>query len=143
MQLVVQHEAVKILLIDKDDNVLILRKSQDDVRHAGKSGHFNLPGGKIHPRETVADAVCREVLEETALRIIRFDNNPIFKGVWQPTIKGAAYRIAGSFFVCKEWEGKIQLDDEHDDYEWVNMSDIKNYDILPPEDKAISKYFSK
>jgi 8-oxo-dGTP pyrophosphatase MutT (NUDIX family) len=40
-------------------------------------GKWNGPGGKIEPNESAIEGVCREVLEETGLRIY----SPILKGV--------------------------------------------------------------
>ena len=58
-----QRVAVKIVLVNDEDQVLLLRKSQDNVRHAGNSGLWNLPGGKINPGETILDAISREASE--------------------------------------------------------------------------------
>lgn len=143
MQPTAYYNAVKALLIDKENNVLILRKSQNNLRHAGKSGCFNLPGGKMNTNETISEAIRREVFEETGLKMISFEHKPIFKGEWKPIVYGVTHHIKGSFFVCKKWEGKIRLNDEHDDFAWINSGNINGYNILPPEDEAILAYYSR
>jgi 8-oxo-dGTP pyrophosphatase MutT (NUDIX family) len=56
----------KILLIDKDKKILILRRS---LSHPIWPHHLDLPGGIIEKGETPKQAIIREVLEETKLKI--------------------------------------------------------------------------
>lgn len=143
MSQVIKHTAVKAIIVNENGEVLLLRKSNDDIRHAGKSGRYNLPGGKIKPNEKIADALKREVHEETKLMLNDTPLDPIFEGKWQPVIKGVTHRITGTFFVCNQWSGHIQLDSEHSDFAWINFTSINDYDILPPEDEAIRQYFAR
>lgn len=138
----VQRIAAKAIIVDDKNRVLLLRKSDDKVRHAGKSGRYNLPGGKVNPGEKIEDALKREVLEEVNLVLEAKAQRPLFVGEWRPTVKNVPHQIIGVFYVCSEWRGEIKLDSEHDEYTWVNFQSLANYDILPPEDQAIAKYFS-
>ena len=137
----IQKIAVKALVINHEGKVLLLRKSDDDIRHAGNSGKYNLPGGKIEAGETIAEALVREVKEETDLKITSANPQPFFAGDWRPIVRGEQLQIIGIFFICRNWEGTITLNDEHDAYEWIDTKAFSLYNTLPPEDTAIAIYF--
>lgn len=141
MKQIVQHIAVKAIIINEHGQVLILRKSDDDIRHAGKSGRYNLPGGKIKPGEKVEDALKREVNEETGLTLNDSALLPVFVGEWRPVINNIPNQIIGTFFACQSWTGQVQLDSEHDRFAWIDPNAVDSYDMLPPEDQAIHQYF--
>jgi 8-oxo-dGTP diphosphatase len=142
MKQIVQKVAVKAVIINGRGEVLLLRKSIDHVRHAGNSGRYNLPGGKLGPGEQIQDALKREVQEEVGLTIGDVSRRPLFVGEWHPIVDGTPMQIVGIFFVCQKWEGRIQLDAEHDEHVWVGKDEVGKYDILPPEDRAIDEYFA-
>lgn len=57
---------VSIGIITHDNSYILQKRGADPkIGAAGKIGAF---GGKIEPNETPADAVCRELAEETSLR---------------------------------------------------------------------------
>lgn len=58
--------AVRVLLRNRDGEVLLLRRSS---RSKTNPGRWELPGGKLDDRERFDDALRREVLEETGLEI--------------------------------------------------------------------------
>lgn len=53
---------IALCAIRREDAILLLRRAK-----APYQGLFSLPGGKIHPGESVTEAACREALEETGL----------------------------------------------------------------------------
>jgi ADP-ribose pyrophosphatase YjhB (NUDIX family) len=55
---------VSAIVTDAAGRVLLVRRS-----HAPEAGRWALPGGKVEPGETLADAVIREVVEETGLAV--------------------------------------------------------------------------
>jgi mutator protein MutT len=139
-----QRIAVKALIINNQNQVLLVRKGQDggNGRQAGNSGRYNLPGGKIEPGETIQEGLEREVQEETGLIVGGQQTSvPLFVGEWRPVVNGVLYQIIGMFFVCKTWSGDIKLNDEHDEFVWISHESLSAYDILPPEDIAIKIYF--
>lgn len=52
------------VIFDGDGRLLLVRR-----RHDPGSGLWSLPGGRVEPGESVADAVRREVREETGLDV--------------------------------------------------------------------------
>lgn len=140
--IITQRVAVKALVIDAQNRVLILRKSNDDERHAGKSGRFNLPGGKINIGEPLMDALSREVHEECGITLGAI-GPLVFAGEWHPIVHGVQHHIVGVFYVCKDWLGSISLDGESDKYQWIGVQDIDSLNILPPEDEALRAYYAQ
>jgi len=61
--------AAKVILIDRTDRVLLFRGGDPTAPEAGT--WWFPPGGGLEPGETAEQAACREVLEETGLRLDR------------------------------------------------------------------------
>lgn len=65
------RRAVRVLLVDEDDRVLLIEDSDlglDPVPH-----WWNTPGGGVDPGESDAEAVVRELREETGLQVTEAD----------------------------------------------------------------------
>jgi len=50
---------------DDRDRILLVRRAHEPER-----GRWSIPGGRVEPGETAQDAVVREVLEETGVRVV-------------------------------------------------------------------------
>jgi 8-oxo-dGTP pyrophosphatase MutT (NUDIX family) len=64
---VVERRAVRVVVLDAGGLVLLLRTR--DLGNPAFETSWELPGGGIQPRETFADAVIRELREETGIVI--------------------------------------------------------------------------
>ena len=64
-------KVAKVVIIDDDNRVLMLKRSNYVDKYAGE---WDLPGGHIQVGEELSVGMRREVKEETGLEI----NNPIF-----------------------------------------------------------------
>ena len=102
----------KVVLIDDNDQILILKRSEGMEKFAGE---WDLPGGHAEVGESDLDALRREVKEETSLDIA----SP--KEILQ---KG---RI--KFYKTRRYRGIIELSDEHTEYKWVTIEDLDSYTI--------------
>lgn len=114
------------VVIFDGDKFLIVRRSKSDQWMPGRYG---LPGGKIEKGESPKDALARECMEEVNLTI--FPENCVFL----PRISN---KNNHAFYLCTKFEGKVQLDAEHDDYKWVKFENLDNYNIIPDLKNTIS-----
>ena len=106
--------AVGALLTDGNDQLLLVQRARDP----GK-GMLGLPGGFVDRNETVEQALAREVLEETGLKITRFDYLMSYPNSYD--YRGTVAPVIDLFYVCEfDADDKIELDpNELDHYEWV------------------------
>ena len=113
----------KILLIDKDKKILILRRS---LTHPIWPHHLDFPGGII------------EVLEETKLKIDINQLKLIFK----------KRRITGFMLYVYEYhldvnQPKIELSWEHDKYNWMSRKELITTRFPGKVDWVFGKVFSQ
>lgn len=119
--------------------VAIIHNAQDDIFICKKPenrgiypGQWALPGGGIDEGEKIADALRREVKEETGLDI---DNIAPFEFAddTQPKHHRDG-RIEDVYMVylvfdCMATSQDVTLDDEHEEYAWVPSDKLKDYDL--------------
>ena len=105
-----------VAILDDDSGMLLLLRS-------GKSGwmpkKWGLPGGKIEIGETPEQAAIRETKEEANLN------------VHDLTYLKDLSNKAVDLFYTSDYDGNVQIDFEHEDYEWVSRADIEQYDTTP------------
>lgn len=117
--------------IFKDGKLLLLKN---------KKGTWGILGGHLDKGEQIIDTVHREAKEEVniEIEIIKqfstkaLDNHPSF--------------IIN--FACKYKKGEIKLQEEEiDDYKWINLNELKNFNLtfleLPKEAKKALEIVKK
>lgn len=98
--------------------MLFVQRAHDDRRYPGR---WECPGGKVDLGQGILEALRREVLEETGLRIRvkhAFHHSHchlISKG----ESAGLPYLVL--FSIVTALSDVVELSHEHDDYAWVNF----------------------
>ena len=118
------------VVINSDNEILVVRERRD----GGASGSFKLPGGHLHEEEHLADAVVREVLEETGIEA-RFVSLVCFR-------HQHAYRHGKSdiYFVCRLEPLSNHIskqDDEIAECIWMPVETYLNTDSVSVFNKEI------
>ena len=110
-------------LIEKDNKVLLARRSTGDSNVLGK---WEFPGGKVKDGEEEKNAIEREINEEFELEIKakEFITNNICE---YPT-KTVDLRL----YSCDYISGNFNLHD-HSEYEWVDKDKLLDYDLCPAD----------
>ncbi|ETB63939.1 TPA: NUDIX domain-containing protein [Candidatus Nomurabacteria bacterium] len=114
---------VKILLKNKDEKYLILRRSSFKYPEVGPK--WDIAGGRINIGESLIDNLKREILEETGLHLEE-----------EPKLIAAQdiFRNEGKHIVRLTYTGNINgdvvLSDEHDEYKWITFSEFEEIEPL-------------
>jgi ADP-ribose pyrophosphatase YjhB (NUDIX family) len=105
----------------RDGKVLIVRRARKPALNL-----YTLPGGVVETGETLAEAVMREVREETRLTI-----EPVaLAGHREVIVKDADGRVERHFIIlcfAAHWlDGEVALNDELDDARWLAPAELAN-----------------
>jgi 8-oxo-dGTP diphosphatase len=114
--------------IFRGDQILLLHRSS----LASNPGAWDLPGGHVENGESLARAARREVKEETGFDI---KVGPLFHAEVFGTIskRGKIRPTVGVYFHCEAPTRKPPVldDEEHTEFAWVRISDLKDYPTAP------------
>jgi 8-oxo-dGTP diphosphatase len=115
-----QVAAVAILTRAGEERFLLVQRGEDP----GK-GLWGLPGGFVEMGETVHEALCREILEETGLTI------EIGELVGVRSFFNDAKRIAGVAVVyeTRVTGGELQTASDCTDAAWVTFEEAMRYEL--------------
>lgn len=105
MPLLIPHSVVVLF---NDKNEVLLEERSDD-------GYFDFPGGAIDLKETMEDAACRELLEETGLIADELELLKVYSGEITHYVYFNGDEIYGvdAVYLCHKWHGELkpQLDE--------------------------------
>jgi mutator protein MutT len=125
--------AVSALVQDEQGRILLIRRSDN--------GKYSVPGGGLEAGETVAQAVVREVREETGIDVEVTE----LVGVFSNPEHVIAYdngEVRQEFSICFRAQpigGELRTSEESTEVEWVRPSELSDRDIHPSIQLRIRK----
>jgi 8-oxo-dGTP diphosphatase len=120
--------AVGAVVFRADGAVLLVRRANPPA-----AGSWTLPGGRVEPNESLADAIVREVREETALEVVVV--NVIEELVLER--EGFSYRITD--FSCRAISGDVRAADDASEARWVLPANFDDFDLTPDVRRVIAR----
>ena len=96
---------VGALLVNSQGQVFVARFSKI-------AGHYPIPGGHVEYGETVAQALAREMEEETGLTPTSFRLIQVTERICPPLYKDGRHHLVYLDFLVDGWKGALQLDGE-------------------------------
>jgi len=109
-------QIVAQIVIKKDDKFLLIKRSENKTR----SGIWEFPAGKVELLEDIQNAAVREMKEESGLTPKKIGYIGYHERHGR---ERKQHKVYHNFFV-EEFEGEVELSDEHDDYKWVAKEEI-------------------
>ena len=106
------------MIKDRGNRLLLIKRG-----HEPGAGLWSLPGGRIEPGETDQEAVAREILEETGLRV---ECRDLLGTVELPGLGGAVIQVSDYRAVVAG--GDLVSGDDAEDARWVSAAEL---DALP------------
>jgi ADP-ribose pyrophosphatase YjhB (NUDIX family) len=105
--------------IFRNGKVLLARRAREPAL-----GLFTLPGGRVEHGERLADAVLREVREETALTIELVGTAGYHEAIGRDGKGNARRHFVIVAFAARWIAGEPVLDAEHSEFRWVEPGRI-------------------
>lgn len=130
------NEVIKVVaaLTRYENKYLIAKRIKGDEGAAGK---WEYPGGKIEKKESLFDAIKREMKEEFYL-----DVEPI-KEIIKNTTEYPTRTIEVTLILCTCNTDNLKMNiRDHSDYKWVTIEELDSYDFAL-SDKELTKYILK
>ena len=110
--------------------ILLLKKSMDDKIYPSK---WSFCAGHVKEFEAAEDTVLREILEETGLHATIDAPAKISEMV--DLQKERKWIVA--CFLCSVQTNGIKLCHENSEYRWVELHEVKNFDMVPGSEKDL------
>jgi 8-oxo-dGTP diphosphatase len=128
---------VGALLFDRD-RVLMALRGKEPLK-----GWWSLPGGVLELGETLEQAVCREVREETGLEVRPLGLFEVFERIMRDAEGNPEYHYVLADYVCRVTGGSLCAGDDAARVEWVRRRDLGGLQITEGTLGVIEKAFGR
>ncbi len=104
-------------------------------------GLWSLPGGALETGELIADAVRREVREETGLEIEPLRVFEIFERIIRDAAGEPEYHYVLIDYLCRVSGGELQAGDDVCGVEWMRLEELRDLEITEGTLAVIERAF--
>jgi 8-oxo-dGTP diphosphatase len=105
-------------------------------------GYWSLPGGLVETGESLDEAVRREVLEETGLRVQPVEMLGIFERIMRDAKGRAEYHYVLADYICKVVGGTLRAGDDVARVEWVTRARLGEFRMTEGTQAVIEGAYS-
>lgn len=118
------YVAAHALVLDDENRVLVTKRASCNDYMPQK---WDIPGGTVEEGETVEEALIRELQEETGIDIEPIAPVYAYSNLSQLPKRQTIQLV----YTCKYKNGAVTLNpDEHEEYRWVDYSDLRKMDCI-------------
>lgn len=104
-------------------------------------GYWSIPGGKLAAGERLAEAVEREMLEETGLRVRALDLIEVYERLPRPGAGGTADHYVVLDYLCEPRGGLLRAGDDAAAVGWFDVTELDTLHLTPGAAPVIEKAF--
>jgi ADP-ribose pyrophosphatase YjhB (NUDIX family) len=120
------------------DRILMAQRGKEPLK-----GWWSLPGGALETGEALADAVRREVLEETGLEVEPLQVFEIFERIMRDAAGVPEYHYVLIDYVCDVTGGELRPGDDVCAVEWMRLEQLRGLQITEGTLGVIERAFRK
>ena len=106
-----------------EGRILLVKRGKEPLR-----GRWVVPGGTVELGETLEDALVREILEETAIRVAPREVATVFDRI-QKTGGRVVYHYVIVDFVCDYVAGVAKAGSDAEAVAWATPEELPRYDL--------------
>ena len=107
----------KVVLINDENAVLLLRRSETDVR---RPNEYDIPGGHTDDNETPEVAAVRETAEEAGIEI---DRSGLKLAYSETKVVDENLNVVWLVYIAHTSNTDVQLSSEHNEFRWVTLDE--------------------
>lgn len=117
-------------VIVRDGKAVIVKRANDPYK-----GQWSIPGGRVELGESLADALRREMREETGLEVTIGPLIEVFERIQFEDVSGprpgplVRYHFVIIDYVCSCVGGALCAGDDAEDARWVTSEELEDYEI--------------
>jgi 8-oxo-dGTP pyrophosphatase MutT (NUDIX family) len=130
-----KQRVIVCALVKKGDYYLFIKQS---VKGGAYPNTLHIPGGGLDPGEDPRNAVNREILEETNIRIKNICSCDFDYDVLE-LYKGERTQLIFLRFIADYLDGEIRAGSDACEALWIHKDEIPNYPHNPPSLRFLSK----
>ncbi len=119
-------------VIIKDDEVVLIKRGQAPLK-----GHWSLPGGAQKVGETAKEAVVRETLEETGLKVIPIRLLTVVDIIERDDHGAIRHHYTVADYLCEVTGGALKAGGDAADARWVAKGKLDEMDLTPKAREVI------
>jgi mutator protein MutT len=120
-------------VIVKDGKAIIVKRANDPYK-----GQWSIPGGRVELGEALAEAVRREMREETGLEVRVGPVIEVFERVERVGDR-ILYHFVVVDYLCTCTGGVLCAGDDAEDVAWVSTEDLQRYGVADAAAAVIAK----
>ena len=117
--------------------MLLVERAGDPLK-----GWWSIPGGLLETGEKLEEAVRRETLEETGLRIASLYRFDIFERIMRDAEGRAEYHYVLVDYVCKVAGGELVPGDDVSRVEWVPCMNLRERKVTSGTIEAVERAYA-
>ena len=123
-------------LIFRGNKVLLAERAGQPMQ-----GQWSLPGGVVEVGETLLEALHREVLEETSLRVTEARFFEVFERIMRDATGEPEYHYVLIDYLCSVAPGDARAGDDVSKCVWAARDDLARYEITAGTGEVIERAF--
>ena len=123
-------------LIFRRGSILLVERGRNPLK-----GYWSLPGGLVESGEKLEDAVKREILEETGLRIKPVSIFEVFERIMHDARGRAEYHYVLIDYICNATGGEVHPADDVARVRWTPRAKLGDYRLTEGTQGVIERAF--
>jgi mutator protein MutT len=118
----------------KGKQVLLVRRGREPLR-----GQWSLPGGLVRVGESMAQALRREIAEETGLAVRVESMVEVLDHITRDRQKRVRFHYVLVDFLCRVKSGRLRASSDASEAKWVSSDQLAAYRLRPATRRVIAR----